>query len=119
VDNAFTNPSSFGSAVLVAELVAAEPGDELPGAFSIESIYPNPFNPTATALLQVRHAGAYEVSVHDVLGRRVLQQEVHAAAPGRLQVSLEMNGRASGVYVVSLRNVATNAVVHASALLLK
>ncbi|HEX7071765.1 MAG TPA: sugar-binding protein, partial [Rhodothermales bacterium] len=119
VDNAFSNPSSFGSAILVAEIVAAEPGAEIPGSFAIESVYPNPFNPTATAILQVRQAGKYEISVHDVLGRRVLLEEVHASAPGTMQFALDLQDRASGVYVVTMRSVATNAVVHATALLLK
>ena len=119
VDNAFDTPGAFGSAVLVAELVATERSEELPESFVIESIYPNPFNPTATAVLQVGSPGAYELSVRDVLGRLIHREEVRATAAGRMDVAVDLPGRASGVYLFSVRQMETGMVVNSTAMLLK
>src|SRR5690606_23968025 len=46
--------------------VAAERENELPADFAIESVYPNPFNPTATVGIAVRQTGDYRLRVFDV-----------------------------------------------------
>lgn len=119
-DVAYENPSAFGSAILVEEIqTASESGSELPEVFSIESIYPNPFNPAAKAVVRVSQPGMMEVKVHDVIGRLLHRWEVGASAPGRLEIPIDLSSHPSGVYLVSVRSLETNAVVHATALLLK
>ena len=98
--------------------VAAEPDTELPASFSIESIYPNPFNPSATASLKVKEAGPYELKVYDVLGRLVQRHEM-TIAPGEHQVSLEMLNHASGTYLIQFVQMQTGKIAITRAVLVK
>lgn len=120
VDEAWQNPSLFGTALLVEELTTdVAPSAELPDGFAISSIYPNPFNPTTTAVLDVRNPGAYTVRVYDVLGRLVREHALVATAPGQMQVALELGNEASGLYLVSVQHDASGATATARAMLLK
>jgi len=119
-DLAYIDASVFGTARLVEEVeTATEPGSHLPVHFAIESIYPNPFNPSTTAVVMAQTAGAYEVQVYNAIGQLVRVHEVHAAAPGRLQVGLDLSGEASGLYLVSVRSLASGNVATARAVFLK
>lgn len=98
--------------------VATEPGSELPATFSIESVYPNPFNPSATASLKVKEAGPYELKIYDVLGRLVQRHEM-TMAPGEHQVSLEMLNHASGTYLIQFVQTQTGKIATTRAVLMK
>lgn len=119
-DVAYQDPSAFGTAVLVEELgTAAENPSEVPGSFSIESVYPNPFNPSTTALLNVEQPGDYAVTVYNVLGQSVHKQALAIQATGRVSVSFDLRGQASGMYFFAVQNKATGTVATSSAMLLK
>ena len=94
---------------------AVEPGGELPSSFAIESVYPNPFNPSATVSMSVREAGPYEVNVYNVLGRLV-EKHAFMASTGSQQVSLDMASHASGMYLIQVVQTLTGkaAVTRAS-----
>lgn len=98
--------------------VSNERVTELPNSFAIESVYPNPFNPSATVALQIREAGPYEVNVYDVLGRLV-QKHAFSAAPGQQHVSLEMHEKASGMYLIQVVQTQTGKAAMTRAVLLK
>ena len=100
--------------------VAAErPGAELPTSFEIEGVYPNPFNPRTSVVLNVRDVGAYQVRTFDVLGHMVRSQRLHAAAPGEVTVELELGIEPSGLYFISVMQERSGAVQTAKAVLLK
>jgi hypothetical protein len=44
----------------------------VPTAFSLESIYPNPFNPSATIRYAVPRASQVTIEIFDILGRKVV-----------------------------------------------
>ncbi len=92
---------------------------ELPNSFAIESVYPNPFNPSATVELSVLQAGPYEVKVYDVLGRLVQRHALNITTPGIQQVSLEMNDRASGMYMIQVVQTDTGKAAVTRAVLMK
>lgn len=95
------------------------PNGELPTEMAIESIYPNPFNPSATALVRVQSAGSYEVRVFDALGRVVQRQLLQVGAPGAMQVSLEMQNQASGIYFIQVQHRETGKTAMGRAVLMK
>lgn len=90
-------------------VTAVVEGEEvpLPGAFALYPSYPNPFNSTAVIAFDLAAAGPAELTVLDVLGRRVRALVSEPLAPGRHV--RQWDGRddggrdvASGVYVYRL-----------------
>jgi flagellar hook assembly protein FlgD len=72
---------------------------------TIRSIYPNPFNPAVTIVLELDRRRHVEVSVYDVQGRRVRGLFSAVRGPGRHALTwnaLDDGGSrvASGVYFI-------------------
>lgn len=74
---------------------------ELPQSFVIERIYPNPFNPSTTILIQAESFSEGYVEVFNVTGQRVYSNSVRMQQ-GSTHYSLNLNGQSSGVYLVRL-----------------
>ncbi len=82
--------------------------DESPG-FRIQSVYPNPFNPTVTMVYNIDSRERVRVAVFDVEGRlvRVLHEDVENPGPHRVVWdAVDEAGRraASGVYFMEVRS---------------
>ncbi len=79
---------------------AAREGDASaqPNELSLGS-YPNPFNGTCTVQLDLPFRGSLSLSVVDLLGRTVMQQE-HSLARGTHRLPLVLDGNPSGVYLL-------------------
>ncbi|NBC95655.1 MAG: T9SS type A sorting domain-containing protein, partial [Deinococcus-Thermus bacterium] len=90
----------------------AEAG-EVPVTFALEGNYPNPFNPTTTVRFDLPQAADVEVTVYDVLGRRVLREGAAGVAAGRGRtVAVDASRLASGVYLYRVTARAAEAVWH-------
>ena len=71
---------------------------------SIESNYPNPFNPTTRLTYEVPEAGAVVLDVYDVLGRRVATLVNDNEHPrGSFTVDFDAAELSSGVYIARLK----------------
>ena len=77
-------------------------GTEIPTAFSLESNYPNPFNPQTTIPFNIKESGHVRVAVYDMLGREVGMLIDGALAAGTHQVTWEAGDRPSGTYLVRM-----------------
>ncbi|HEX7069308.1 MAG TPA: T9SS type A sorting domain-containing protein, partial [Rhodothermales bacterium] len=86
---------------------------------AIESVYPNPFNPTTTALVSVRDLGNYDVRVYNVLGQLVEERTIEVQTRGQIEVGFDFAQRASGLYLIQMEHKATGKTVTARAMLLK
>ncbi|GBE30278.1 MAG TPA: T9SS type A sorting domain-containing protein [Bacteroidetes bacterium] len=74
----------------------------LPDGFRIVSVYPNPFNPTATITIELDKPYVTKVIVYDALGRAVttlIDAPTHA---GTHQVTFDGHNLSSGIYFVRL-----------------
>ncbi len=80
--------------------VQAEPLS-LPASFAF-SIAPNPFNPTTLAEFALSRPGQVDLSVYDLRGRRVLQQNLGLLQSGVHRQLLDLGAHASGIYFVRL-----------------
>ncbi|MFQ5571677.1 MAG: T9SS type A sorting domain-containing protein [Rhodothermales bacterium] len=87
--------------------VDEEPVD-VPYTFQLQQNYPNPFNPSTTIHYSLEQAGTVELSVYDLLGRKV-RSLIQANKPAGAY-SVRWNGRddagrrvASGTYFYQLR----------------
>ncbi len=72
-------------------------------AYSLKQNYPNPFNPTTTIEYQIAKPGRVELSVYDMLGRKVKTLVNGYKAKGRYSVKFSGEGLSSGVYIYRLR----------------
>lgn len=76
----------------------------LPKQFTVDSVYPNPFNSTTT--LSVTLPATQDVSLHvyDVLGRLVDQRTMTEMRPGSHRIAWQAENLASGVYFLRLES---------------
>ncbi len=82
--------------------VSAVPPDVAPQAFSLEQNFPNPFNPVTTIRFGVSTPVNVDLSVYDILGRRVAVLVNERMGSGYHQVKFDGTHLASGVYFYRL-----------------
>jgi hypothetical protein len=70
---------------------------------ALQSIYPNPFNPSTTISYSLKDPQSVRIRICDVKGRLVHSHEEPAKGPGRHQYIWNAEGAASGVYYVRMR----------------
>ena len=82
--------------------------DEIPLAFRLRQNYPNPFNPVTTIEFTVARGCPVDLTIYDVVGRRIRRMVHETRAPGRYREIWDgTNDRgalaASGLYFYRLR----------------
>ncbi|MFU8859446.1 MAG: family 10 glycosylhydrolase [Cyclonatronaceae bacterium] len=75
---------------------------QFPASASIDSNYPNPFNPSTTIVYTVNEPARIRITVHDLLGRSTATITEGFRSPGRYTVSFNAAGHASGIYLVRI-----------------
>jgi hypothetical protein len=77
-------------------------GNSIPQVYSLMQNYPNPFNPSTSITFTLPKEGFVELTVYDILGRRVgvLVQEPYLA--GTYKVEFDAKSLASGVYFYTI-----------------
>jgi len=84
-------------------LLESEDGPaELPASVELESAYPNPFNPSTTAVYSLPTPARVELSLHDLVGRVVRRVDLGYLPAGRHETPIDAGGLASGVYLLRL-----------------
>jgi phosphatidylserine/phosphatidylglycerophosphate/cardiolipin synthase-like enzyme len=100
-----------------ADFTAVGDLPERPLRFSIEAVYPNPFNPVTTLRFVLPEAGETVIGVYDLLGRQVLSRPLGWLPAGSHAQSLDLSHAASGLYLLRLESQGRAAT--AKALLVK
>lgn len=97
-----TRMTSAGN--LVGMRSSSMPGEEveLPTDVAILSAFPNPFQSTARIEFNIESETPVELTVYDLLGRRVAKLVDEVLPSGRHQSVLNGSGLASGVYIYNL-----------------
>ncbi len=72
----------------------------LPESMHLVSVYPNPFNPTATVTVNVAQAGKLTLTVYNQLGQQVQQVVDTVVQPGIQQFTIDGHNLATGVYLL-------------------
>jgi Secretion system C-terminal sorting domain len=72
----------------------------LPNEYTIESIFPNPFNPTTTVSMSLPVDSNLNVRVFNTVGQEVTVLADDRFAAGRHQFSFDGSGLSSGIYFV-------------------
>ncbi len=77
-------------------------GNETPRELSLSQNYPNPFNPITQINFEISQDSLVQLTVYDMLGRRVAVLADEFRAPGSYHVSWDASEFASGVYIYRL-----------------
>lgn len=88
--------------------------DNTPEGFAVHGAYPNPFNPTTTIEYSIPSASLVNVSVYDVLGRKITELVNNMQEPGRHSVvwngtNSAGNTVATGTYLFRITSGAAQA----------
>jgi len=75
---------------------------ELPAKFQLDQNYPNPFNPTTSIRFNLPQSVQVNLTVFDVLGRRVATLVNDQMSAGTHQVTFQAAGLPSGMYLYRL-----------------
>jgi hypothetical protein len=75
----------------------------LPKSFALKQNYPNPFNPTTVIDYELPSASKVQLSVYDVLGRKVMELFNGDKPAGYHQVKVNGMNLASGIYFYRLQ----------------
>ena len=97
------NALSFGDKQLVRGTVSNN-NEFIPQSFSINNIYPNPFNPTTNISLNINMPGLYEFTVYNLRGQVVHSAQMQYDIPGSHSISWNGDNNASGTYIATVRH---------------
>lgn len=76
---------------------------EKPNFTAINSVYPNPFNPTTNISIDIAKQGLVELALYDLLGRKVSVLTNKPMQPGRYTFKLDGRNLSSGIYFVVMQ----------------
>ncbi|MBK9330983.1 MAG: S8 family peptidase [Ignavibacteria bacterium] len=77
----------------------------VPGDFTLDQNFPNPFNPSTTIKILLKKEATLSVIIHDITGRQsavIISNKFYNAGNYSLKYNPELNGLQSGVYFYSL-----------------
>ncbi len=92
--------SGFIAGLILRGLMATvpQPSAVIPVAFSLSQNYPNPFNPGTTIKFELPVASQVDLTVYDILGRKVKVLVDERKDAGAYEVKFDALEMASGVY---------------------
>ena len=76
---------------------------EDPLKFALEQNYPNPFNPTTTIRYEIPQYSSVNLTIYNMLGRRVAELVNQSQPAGIYEVPFDGSNLASGTYFYVLR----------------
>ncbi len=76
--------------------------NDLPESYSLNSVYPNPFNAITNVTFDVAEIGNVNISIFDILGREVAELQSGRMSAGRYTLPLKMDQMSSGIYFVQM-----------------
>jgi hypothetical protein len=90
-------------------LVGVDEQSFLPSEVRLLQNFPNPFNSTTTIVFDVAGRVPVRVTVHDLLGRQIAVITESIRQAGRHMLTFDAAGLASGIYIVRLQAMGSNA----------
>ena len=83
----------------------------IPKGFALESVYPNPFNPTTVVKFHIANAGQVTLKLYDVMGRLVRTEINGKLAAGGYTHTIHGDNLATGTYFLRLAEGNNNTAV--------
>ncbi len=73
-------------------------GTEIPASYKMYNAYPNPFNPVTKINFDISKSGFVNISIYDMLGRKINTLVSSQMQAGKYSVTYEPSGNSSGIY---------------------
>jgi hypothetical protein len=83
-------------------VTGVDDGKELPHAYNISNVYPQPFNPHAYVNVAMPKSGKIKASVFNILGQNVKTLEQNVDNAGVVPLKFDLEGLAQGVYFANI-----------------
>jgi Putative Ig domain/Secretion system C-terminal sorting domain len=99
--NASTSKSNINSQISAAGY-AANPS-VIPSNYTLYQNYPNPFNPSTTIRFDLKQTSTVKLSVYNILGQNLLEQNYGTIDAGTYEKSLNMDRYSSGIYFYNIQ----------------
>jgi len=109
--NQYSVWSNTYSPILDPNTSGVGPTINVPMAFNVSPVFPNPFNPTAMLNVTLPEIADVSVVVYDILGRQVSWIPMGLHLPGMHYINLDGSEWASGVYFIKVEAKASNGEV--------
>lgn len=94
------NPASLSPVSSVISIVTSLDDEEgIPQEFELSQNYPNPFNPSTVIKYSVPEESQVRIRIFDISGAMISEPVNAKTAPGNYSRSIDLGGRASGVYI--------------------
>lgn len=97
------NNISFEADSINIETDVDETEDEIAHSFQISSVYPNPFNPSATIIYTMPRGDNLTMSVYNMIGQRVAVLYDGFKQGGVHTKQFDGSGLSSGIYILQMR----------------
>jgi hypothetical protein len=85
----------------------------LPDDFELFQNYPNPFNPATTINYQLRAANYVDLSIYDMLGKKIVTLVSEQQAAGKYQIEWNAGNLSSGNYLIVLKSGTDQKIIRA------
>lgn len=96
---------------VTSEPVSATAAPDKPDAFRLSQNYPNPFNQQTVLPYELPREGRVTVAIYSIDGRQISRYEQGHQPPGSHTLPINMEGWASGVYLVHMQVITGNGEV--------
>ena len=109
-DGTWNQPSSWGDAIMVDDMVKVETKGKQPLSFELGENYPNPFNPATHIPFVIDKMAHVELSVYNIIGHKVATLVNETKTPGAYEVKFKATDLPSGIYYYQLVSGSENIV---------
>ncbi len=92
---------NFATSTLVG--IDERPERQLPGNFTLQGNYPNPFNPSTSIVYSLSKTAQVVLQVYDVLGKEIATLVAQQQAPGEYRIPFNATDLGSGLYFYKLQ----------------
>ena len=92
-------------------------GNQIPESFSINSIYPNPFNPVVNIDYSLSVSDKVDIRIYDLNGQIVEQLFMGNQTVGNYEISWDASNMSSGIYLLTIQS--RNSMLSEQLILLK
>ena len=76
--------------------------NQIPNGYKLDQNYPNPFNPETIQRFSIPERTQVNITVYDILGRRVKEIINKEYAPGTYETNINLEGLANGIYFINM-----------------